>query len=75
MTNNLDTLATALYAATDDLLQDTRTWRRGGQPWDSGGSGPRATSTDTYPVHFEGREDPKPAPRPTVSYPIRFEDR
>jgi hypothetical protein len=29
--------------------------------------------TATYPVHFEGWEDPKPAPQPTVSYPIRFD--
>jgi hypothetical protein len=41
----------------------------------SEGSAPRPTSNATYPVHFPGWEDPKPAPRQTVSYPIRFEDR
>lgn len=34
MTNNLDTLAAALRAATDDPLKQRRTWHRGGPPWD-----------------------------------------
>lgn len=43
---------------------------------DSGsGTRPRPASTAMYPVHFPGWENPKPAPRPTVSYPIPFDRR
>lgn len=40
------------------------------------GKSPRPpTPTATYPVHFEGWDDPKPVPKPTASDPIRFETR